>query len=393
LLWFPAAALAQDDGGCSVPFTEFDLRALVARSEDALMRDDALGHERLFAEFRSRVPCLDGQLPKDAWSRLLRGEAIVRRVRGEPWIPLLDTALAIYSDLDVPPYLLEQFSRLPPVPPSTEPLAPDAALFVDGVLVGAVPTLTGEHVVQVWRDGRWRSAYVQDAPVPTAWIAPAAAVVVDEGPARWKPSSRGTFGALLGPSIGRQLVEDPAEWLGDQRQVGVWAGATTTGVVPVAGPGGAYWDVALAAQLLSVRKGTDDRWGLDPAGFLPSAWLGPAVVLEDVSVGVGGGGFALLHYEGEEPVTSFYPQPDVSLAVRRDRADFAVNAGLTPAAMHAGMAVGSLSDTERPLVLRVGVDVDLALAWFTEAPPGDRSASALSLVTAFRLDGAWGRDR
>jgi hypothetical protein len=346
----------------------------------------------LFSEFVTAVPCLEGQLPKDAWARLLRSEAIVRRVQGKPWMPLLDTAVGIWSDLEVQPYLLELFERQPVAGTTGVPIPDDAVLFVDGVLVAAVPEIRGEHVAQVWRDGRWRTAYLVDAPIPAAWLAPDAAPV-DTGPKTWSPASRGTVGASIGPSFGRQLVEDPADWLGDQRQLGGWTGAVTTGVLPIAHQAGVYWDASVAAQLLSIRKGTTDEWGLDPARLLPAVYAGPALVLEDVTVGVGGGGFLALQYVGEQSEVVAYPQPDVSVTVRQGRADVAVNAGATAAAMHAGLGVGSIASTEKALVLRVGVDADLGLGWFTEEPPGTRPASALTLVTAFRVDAAWGRDR
>jgi hypothetical protein len=49
-----------------------------------------------------------------------------------------------------------------------------------------------------------------------------------------------------------------------------------------------------------------------------------------------------------------------------------------------------LSDTERDVALRVGVDADLGVAWLREEEPGARQASALLFVTAIRLDAAWG---
>lgn len=391
MLWFLSVAHAQE---CGVAFGEFEVRSLVERSEDALLRDDALAHARLFEEFVDRVPCLDAQLPKDAWARLLRGEAIVRRVQGKSWIPLLDTALHVWADLDVPPYLMEQFSPLPSLPRTDTPIPKGAVLFVDGVLAPVVPALSGEHVVQVYRDGAWRSAWVEDGGIPAELLAAEeVAAPVDTGPTRWEPASRGYVGAILGASVGRQMVEDPAEWLGDHQQLGLWAGAVSSGVAPLADRAGLYWDAALQAQLVSFRKGTSGLWGLDPARFLPAAYVGPAAVLEDISIGVGGGGFAALHYEGEAPVVVYFPQPDVSFTIRRGPADVAVNAGITPTAMHAGFAAGSISDTERPLVLRVGVDADLGIGWFREAPPGDRPATVVTLLTAFRLDAAWGRDR
>jgi hypothetical protein len=393
LLWFSSIAAAQEDGTCSVPFTEFELRTLVSRSDEALLTDDAAAHGRLFTEFRQRVACLEGQLPEDAWARLLLNEAIVRKVQGKAWIPLLDTALDAWSDLVVPPYLLEQFSPAPPLPASGVKLPLDGALFVDGVLAPAVPALAGEHVAQMWRDGRWHTRYLDNEQVPNVWLVPRAVAVVDAGPERWSPASRGSVGAILGPSLTRQFVSEAADWLGNQQGGALWLGLVSTGVAPLAGSAGVYWDAALDAQLVGLRKGTTGELQFDTTRFAPSGFVGPAAILEEFTVGVGGGLCSVLHYEGESPVVRVYPQPDVSLTLRKDRADFSVNGGLTPSALHAGMGAGSISDTDRPLVLRVGIDADLGLAWLTEEPPGDRKASALAFVTAFRLDAAWGRDR
>lgn len=388
-----ASAFAQD-GECGVPFGEFELRELVTRSDDALLKDDVVAHGRLFTEFRTRVPCLVGQLPKDAWARLLLNEAIVRRVQGRPWAPLLDVALDAYSDLVVPSYLMQEFSPAPPAQDSGKVLPSDATLFLDGSLIPYVPVLTGEHVVQVWRDRRWRSVYLEDAPVPAEWIAPTVvAAPIETGPVKWKPSSRGTVGAALGPGPGRQFVSVPADWLGDQQAYAFTFGVTSAGVLPIVDLAGVYWDAAFGAQVVSLRDGTDGVWGLDRPTVIPQVFVGPTVVLEEVTVGVGGGFVTLPRYEGEIPIVGWYPMPDVAVTVRRDRADFGVDAGVTPAALHAGLSAGSLSDTERDVALRVGVDADLGVAWLREEEPGARQASALLFVTAIRLDAAWGRDR
>lgn len=393
LLSLAAAALAQDDAGCGVPFTEFDLRALVEQSDAAMLDDDALAHSRLFTEFVTRVPCLDAQVPKDALARLLLNEAIVRRIQGKPWMPVLDTALDIWSELPVPDYLRSQFSPLPPPAPAEVELPADVALFVDGVLLPAVPALAGEHVVQTWRDRRWRSVWVDDAPVPPAWIAARKEVVVDTGPARWKPASRGTFGGSIGPHVGRQFVSEPREYLGDQQQYALAVGIGTTGVVPVVDNVGVYWDATFATQVVAGRRTAKLDWTLDGPRVVPDAVLGPAVVLEDVAFGLGGGVVQALYYQGEDAFNRWLPQVDAMVVLRQDRTDFGARIGGWVNGMHGTLSVGSVSATDRPVTLRVGVDGDLVVALLTEAAPGTRSASALDLTTTFRVDAAWGRDR
>ncbi|MEQ1508716.1 MAG: hypothetical protein ABMB14_41195, partial [Myxococcota bacterium] len=235
-LWSVSAARA----ACPVPFTEIELRSLVAQSKQAVFDDDPLGHKRVFAEFLGRVPCLDHQLPRDAYAQLLLDEAIVRYVGKASWEQPLGTALTIFQDLPgVPKYLTEGY--LPPLPfRRGDAVRPDdAAIFVDGVLVTTpeIPVVPPEHIVQVWRDGDWHSVYLDEShpAIPPEWIAPKPKEVIEvERPdTAWKPSGRGGIGVSFGIAVANQLVDFPGTYLPDSNAVGGAGGIVTAGVQPI----------------------------------------------------------------------------------------------------------------------------------------------------------------
>lgn len=408
-----AAARAQD---CPAPLTEFDVRQIVRQSNDALFRDDTLGHKRLFGELVEAVPCLDGQLPKDAWAHLLVNEAIVRRVTKEDWQATLGTALAVFPEFpDVPPYLLAEYS--PPPPPRTVAgvIPDDATLFVDGVLQQEIPDLEGEHVAQLWRDGRWTSRFLVDEAIPAAWLVPKPPVVVEvvREEVVWTPAGRGALGAGLGFAIGRQLVEDlpgadaepvgpiaPA-FLADNRSYGGLSALASFGVQPIATNASVFWDVAITTMAPTLRTDAsiqgdygDSQSQFEAAPYaMPKLFAGPAALLEELHFGAGAGFVRLRKVEGDVAKLVFYPQPHLVLGVRQSRADFEVGGGLTPSALHASMRGGWLLAPPRPLSWRLGVDVDLAAGWFTEAVTDGRNASLLQVGVVGRFDAAWGRDR
>ena len=72
---------------------------------------------------------------------------------------------------------------------------------------------------------------------------------------------------------------------------------------------------------------------------------------------------------------------------------FEVGGGLTPAGAHGGVRGGWVLTKLAPIAWQFGFDSTLTLAWFQEAPPGDRKASALQLAVAGRIDLVWGSDR
>ncbi|MEQ1572491.1 MAG: hypothetical protein ABMA64_43125 [Myxococcota bacterium] len=403
-------AAASAEVPCEAPFTEFDLRALVGRSERALADDDLLAHQRAFAEFVDQVRCLDHQLPKDAYARLLVDEAIARYLRKAEWEPTLGSAMLLVPDLEqVPDYLLQKLPR--PIPPrSTGVRVPtDSALFVDGELWAEVPMLGGEHVVQQWRDGEWRTVWLDGAvttEVPAEWLVekPPTIVEIEKPDPTWQPVGRGAVGLAFGLFDARQLVEEPGTYLADADHFGAASALTTRGWQPVADHGGLFWDGALPVVVPAVRTVAGQPTAEVAPTLLPRGYLGPAVVFESVSFGLGGGVFQLQKVEGGQPTTVTLPQAHAALGVRRARASFEVGVGGSPSAGHAAMRGAWIVTQPAPISWALGFDVDLGIARFTEVPLGSgtgsgasvaagRGASVVQTGAVARFDLVWGADR
>ncbi len=397
-MWLAALAQASAQP-CAAAFTEHDLRTLIEASSDAILREDALTHKRLFEEFTSQVSCLTGQLPKDAWAALLVNEAVVQNVLGGDWRTPLDTALNVFPDVEgVPDFLAEQHAPRPPAAPLNVSIPDDAALFVDGVLVPRVPALAGLHVAQVWRDGVWRTTLLVDQSVPLTWLQPKAREVVEvqaevQGP--WMAEGRGVVGIQLGLAVASQLVEEPGTFLSDAQSFGGIAGFAAHGLQPLANNGGVFWDADLPLQLATVRTVAGPaayRFDVVPV-VQPTAYVGAAMVDRWWHVGAGAGVFGGQVVEGEEPRGVWFPQPHVTLGVRSKRTDFEASGGASLTAAHGAMRAGLVLGSAGGVGWRVGLDADLTTAWFDEEPPGDRAASLLRTRVLVRLGFAWGLER
>lgn len=391
--WLVVVSHAQD---CATPFGEFELRGLVDASEGALFNDDTLTHKQLFAEFTSRVPCLDHQVPKDAWAQLLLDEAIVRLTAKATWQPLLEAALQIFPDLKVPKYVLDQYVRPPPQKYTDTTIPPDVTLFVDGVLQPRVPVLFGEHVVQIWRDGRWRSVFLDgSAPFPAEWLVPKPKEVVEieKVDGDWRSAGRGAVGVGFGVLVANQFVEGEGTYLPDARLIGGLGVLASHGFQPVSSSPGVFWDAALRLGVPSVRSvGGTATFDTSPE-VLPNGYFGPALVFENSAFGVGGGVFVLQKVEGGIPISSVYPQAHLTAEGRSGRGTFAVAGGFSPSAAHGGMRGGWVLTRIAPVSFQFGFDTQLDVVWFTEAPPGDRTASVVQLGVLGRIDLVWGADR
>jgi hypothetical protein len=388
-----ATAHAQD---CATPFSEFEVRALVDASEGALFNDDLLTHKQLFAEFVRRAPCLNQQLPKDAWAQLLLDEAIVRFTAKGVWQPLLETALQIFPDLEVPKYLRDQHVRPADQKYGEAPIPEDATLFVDGVLQPRIPLLVGEHVVQVWRDGRWRSVYLDGAtPFPAEWLVPKPKEVieVEKVDGAWVPVGRGAVGVGFGVLVTNQFVEGEGTYLPDARLIGGSTVVSSHGFQPVSGTPGVFWDGSLRIVVPSVRRlGGTPTFDTSP-DLLPIGYFGPALVLENSAFGLGGGAFVLQKVEGGVVYPGVYPQVHVTAEGRSGRGTFELGGGFSPSAAHGSMRGGWVLTDVEPLSVQFGFDTNLDVVWFTEAPPGERGASVLQLGGLARIDVVWGADR
>lgn len=392
---------------CARAFEEPVLRAMVKGSSDALSNDDPLGHKKMYSQFVAMVPCLRSQLPKDAWARLLINEAIVRRATQDPyWRAPLSTAMAIYPDLDaVPDYIARDYVPSPPPVPRAEPVPGDAALFVDGVLQEVVPVLSGEHILQLWRDGAWQSLHVIDQQIPDAWLVerPREVVTVAADPEVWAPVGRGTLGVTFGLGVVNQLVEDPGlppgeieawTFLADAQQLAPVVGLASAGVQPIASTGGIFWDASVPLAIPKIyTQASGGGFAVDStASVVPVIHGGAAAILEDLHFGIGGGVVRVLKLEGDDILGVWLPQPHVSLGLRGERSDFTVGGGATNTAAH-GLLRGGwvIGPTDHPISWRMGFDAHAGIGWFFEAPPGERQASVIQIQAAARLDMAWGR--
>lgn len=382
--------------GCPVPFTEYDVRAISSESKRAVFRDDAVSHKRLFTDLVRQVPCLDHQLSKDAWAVLLLDEAIVRNVAKADWQGVLTTAMSIFSDLEAPQYMLDAWERGAKQVYGEGVIPPDATLFVDGVLQSRIPLLTGEHIVQVWRDNRWRSVFLDGVtPFPSDWLAPKPkeVVYVEAPDESWQPTGRGSVGVEFGVLVSNQLIDEPGTYLADAGRVGGSAGIAAHGVQTFGAVVGAFYDARLRLVVPSVLQfaGTP---AFDAAPLvLPSGYLGPSLILERVHAGIGGGVFQTQKVEQGIPDTLTLPQVHLAVGARQGRGAFDVGGGLSPTAAHASMSGGWILTKVAPLSWRLAADATLEALWLSEEEPGTRHATVLQVAGVARLEAVWGADR
>ena len=71
---------------------EARLRSIVADAKAAVDRDDLVTFVQLRRTLIGDLPCLEGQLPVDAWARFLLDDAVVEFALGEAWKEPLATA-------------------------------------------------------------------------------------------------------------------------------------------------------------------------------------------------------------------------------------------------------------------------------------------------------------
>jgi len=368
---------------CADPVTEADVRGFARRSSESIEMDDIAGHRRAWSDMLVSVPCLVDQLPREPWAELLVNEAIVREataVRG--WHSLLTVATRIAPDLDdIPGFLLEAWVPVSDPDPGTVDVPADAALFIDGILQPRVQDLRGEHIVQVWRDGRWRSAMVVNDGPPPAWLAPREAPPVAGAPdavpvapaAPRRPArAAGSIEIALGVAL---LQEGVPSGL---------AGLATHGVQPIARQGGVFWDAALPVSVVT-RPGigfTDST--------APWAYAGPALTLDGAHVGLGVGGFRLLRLNGDNDLDAIATQVHLTLGARNTHFDFEAGGGAGPAAAHLQTRAG-WRPHRGPAGARFGLDGHLGAAWPGGAPADGQTATVLQLTMLARFGLAWGR--
>ena len=362
-----------------VSFDEGEFRTMVESSQKAIDQDDAYKHKQLMVEFVRMLPCLEMQLPKDAWAQFLVSESIVRFTTDQDWRAALDTALEIWPDVPgVPAFILEEWGPKAPGPPRTLDIPEGTTLFVDGVLVEETPELSGLHVIQRLLDGEWESRLVEDGEWPSDWFE--ALVVLDKDgnpidPSRDGPREvgpRAALGVLIGVGHESQVVEPSGTYLGNGRTTGPVGGLAFWGEIPVVSVVGLFADAKLPVQVPSILSGTE-QGGLDvdlmPA-ILADAYGGFAMVLPQFGVHLGGGITQLRVTEGGVPRTFTFPQPRVAVEAFSETADFMLGGGYTPSATHVDLKVTFQASERKGMSWRVGPLFEAANAKFVEEKPG-----------------------
>jgi len=242
LLALSTPALASPE--CA-PFVEQDLRELVARSKAAIDADDVVSHGALFRELQARLPCLEAQVPKEAWAEFLVGMAVVEFALGRSWEPPLRTALGIHPSVtrDYGPPEIREYPLPEGGQSGTATLAAGAVYFVDGVVVTTAPSLDGLHVVQRLEGGSWTTEVLLDEPFPAEWIAappppvvePPPAQVVEPRPPGHPRSGRGLFATGIVMCTLGSLTGGGTYWIGHGGGIFTKGQADALEVINVAG--------------------------------------------------------------------------------------------------------------------------------------------------------------
>lgn len=195
----PAACETLDEAG---------FRDLLLQLQAGIDRGDLALSEEVVDAMHARIPCLDHAPAPRQWAAYLAGEAIVRFAAGEPWEPVMATALRVYPAVD-----RGVSSRHPlaswepaPAPPSGASLTGDGVL-VDGLRADALPGRGEVHLVQR-TDGRfWNSRWVgPDAPLPPGW----ASAPVEPPP---RIATFVTVDVGVGPASLRQVPTFTTDWV------------------------------------------------------------------------------------------------------------------------------------------------------------------------------------
>jgi len=203
LLGTPALAAPSCDD-----LDEQGFRDLLLQLQAGIDRGDLELSREVVDSFQEQIPCLTFAPEPRRWADMLIGEAIVRFAEGEPWEPVMATALRIYPAVDRGVSSRHPLAAWEPPKtdmPSTTAAAGDG-VYVDGLPQRDVPSDEEVHLVQR-TDGRfWNSVRTgPGAPLPTGWTAEPV-----EQPARI--ISWGAFGLGLGIASVDQAPTFVSDW-------------------------------------------------------------------------------------------------------------------------------------------------------------------------------------
>jgi hypothetical protein len=241
-----------------------------------------------------------------------------------------------------------------PITASSPGLAPAGmTMFVDGEPASELPPRTGLYLVQLERDGVWKSLLVVDQAVPADWLAQA-----PTRPAAW--TGWGHFVANMAYG-GMSQRRDPV-WEFEDEDAAFIPEADWGGLWPsMMARGGVSYGLAGLVGELSVGLAGVQR----PRGS--TAQAAAVVRLGDVVVGAGGGWVGLTAFEGDPGVSTpgdtayrSYDEPVghglVTVALWGPTVDAGLSAGMGPSVArvvaHAGWALNTGS---RGMPWRVGV--------------------------------------
>jgi len=379
---------------------------MVKASETAINQDDAYKHKTLMAEFLRSLPCVETQLPKDAWAQFLVSEAIVRYASEQDWKNALNTALNVWPDVPgVPEFILDEWGPEAPKGPLDTPTPAGTTLFLDGVLVTRPLMLTGLHIVQRLRDGKWDTRLLEDENWPAEWFAKeveldddgnpiAAPDPVPDGPVEIK--GRAAIGVLVGAGFESQAVDPAGNYLGNAQHTGPLSGLSFWGEIPFASSFGMFADAKVPVQIPSVRTEAEEggfEISTDPI-ILPDAYTGFAVILPEFAVHVGGGITQLRVNEGGNPRTFTFPQPRIAIQSVSWKADFMLGGGYTPSATHVDLKATFHVGGNDGMSWRIGPLFEAANAKFVEEKPKvgkARTASVFRGRAILLVSVTWGR--
>ncbi len=344
------ASLAAD---CQLDAKGFE--ELVSRANDALDRDDPVGHGATWREMQERLPCLREPLPASSWASFLVGLALLERTVGLPnWSQPLQVATEV--DPKVPRDVGDDaFRKFAPVAiPAPGPALPtDAGYFLDGRALEREPTVTGgPHVVQRQKGATWTTLLLRDAPFPADWKA---AVVVAEVP---EPAGEtelvGVLWAVGGAGAATQQTDAAARFVPSTEGAGAMVGVATHGGIQP-GLAGAFWDGGLAVHLQA------------PLDLHANAGIALGGATVAVQVGAGLGTARIEQTDGGQGVVLVRPHVGVSggLPLGDWSLDGAVGGGWIPASS-AASGWAALSRGGGPVGPVFGLDGGFASYHFDE---------------------------
>ncbi|MCB9683942.1 MAG: hypothetical protein H6738_01690 [Alphaproteobacteria bacterium] len=341
-----AWTLATARAGC--PLSADDIVAASERSASAIAADDAPEHAKTFTALLRDLHCLEEELPREAWARLLLDEAIVSFAEGRDHRTVLAAAHRADPELAIPSFLAR-------TPPSTELFRAPGTLrwptTVDGVRVEDPVRLEGVHVVQATTGRGHLTWVVDDGRFPEDALGGLPAV------GKVRVSTKGSPWGVLTTTGGWAETADRVADGDPALTRGGLVGLAAFGHLTLAGPlgasaelGSAFGDGALASGRLALTVGTDRVWG----------WAGGAVV-------------SLRQGEDELRRTFWLPQPMLGVAARSpgDRAlDGSLGFGVVPGTWNVDGRIGVAVVPVGPLDLRVGAAANVVTAAFVQEVSG-----------------------